>query len=227
MKTYLFVDTETTGLPLTWDAPYTDTYNWPRIIQFSFELCWDNGRTIKKVTSLVKPDHWSVPDKAYWLSKGKTEEEAEEKGKFWIEHGYTQKENYEKGRPMQDLLESFLLCYKDCDEIIAHNLGYDFPIIQCEMHRYGITLQQIKEKYPYNLRPEGFKPKKVCTKLLSEPICKLPGFKGKYKWPTLSEAHIFMFGEDFEGGHDAGADVAACKRVYQWIRNYEDALDIL
>ena len=29
---YLFIDTETTGLPLNWDAPHTQLHAWPRIV---------------------------------------------------------------------------------------------------------------------------------------------------------------------------------------------------
>ena len=36
--TYLFFDTETTGLPKNWKAPVTDTENWPRIVQIAWIL---------------------------------------------------------------------------------------------------------------------------------------------------------------------------------------------
>ena len=35
---YLIFDTETTGLPKRWDAPITDTDNWPRCIQIAWQL---------------------------------------------------------------------------------------------------------------------------------------------------------------------------------------------
>ena len=31
--TYLFFDTETTGLPANWQAPMSDLENWPRLVQ--------------------------------------------------------------------------------------------------------------------------------------------------------------------------------------------------
>ena len=33
---YLFIDTETTGLPKEYDAPYTDIDNWPRLVQLAW-----------------------------------------------------------------------------------------------------------------------------------------------------------------------------------------------
>ena len=35
---YLIFDTETTGLPKRFDAPITDTDNWPRCIQIAWQL---------------------------------------------------------------------------------------------------------------------------------------------------------------------------------------------
>jgi DNA polymerase III epsilon subunit-like protein len=49
-------------------------------------------------------------------------------------------------------------------------------------------------------------------------ICKLPGKYGDYKWPKLQESHLHFFGKEFEGAHDAMADVRACAAVY-WALN--------
>ncbi len=35
---YLIFDTETTGLPRRWDAPLTDSDNWPRAVQIAWQL---------------------------------------------------------------------------------------------------------------------------------------------------------------------------------------------
>ncbi len=40
-----------------------------------------------------------------------------------------------------------------------------------------------------------------------------------YKWPKLQETYKFLFGEEFEGAHDAMADVRACARIYFELRN--------
>ena len=41
---YIIFDTETTGLPQNWNAPITDTDNWPRCIQIAWQLHDENGR---------------------------------------------------------------------------------------------------------------------------------------------------------------------------------------
>ena len=40
---YIVVDTETTGLPKGWNAPITDTDNWPRMVQLAWIIYDENG----------------------------------------------------------------------------------------------------------------------------------------------------------------------------------------
>lgn len=207
MKRYLIVDTETTGLPLHYDAPFHDVNNWPRIIQLAWELCWENGDTIKKVCELVEPDGWRFPT-----------------GKFWIDNGFNEADCILNGKPMKDLLIDLCKAMNTADVMIAHNLSYDKPIIECEMFRYNVLPKQIAREHPFGLRPEGVKLQKECTKLLSTPILKLPGIYGQYSWPKLEVAYEYCFGKPFTDGHDAGADVQACKEIYLWIQSLNDIM---
>jgi DNA polymerase-3 subunit epsilon len=56
-----------------------------------------------------------------------------------------------------------------------------------------------------------------CTMHAMTPICRLPGRYGDYKWPKLQEAYRFAFGKEFDGAHNALADVRACKEIYFWL----------
>ena len=41
-------------------------------------------------------------------------------------------------------------------------------------------------------------------------LCEIPGGRGgKFKLPTLTELHTFLFGSAFEEAHNATADVGA------------------
>jgi hypothetical protein len=51
----------------------------------------------------------------------------------------------------------------------------------------------------------------------STDFCKIQGYYG-YKWPKLSELHIKLFGEDFDGAHDALADIEATARCFWEMR---------
>ena len=54
----------------------------------------------------------------------------------------------------------------------------------------------------------------TCTELTAE-LCKLPGGRGgKFKLPTLTELHEFLFQSSFEEAHNATADVEATARCF-------------
>jgi hypothetical protein len=123
MRKLLIVDTETRGLPLDYNASFQDVGNWPRIIELAWELCWENGETIRKRNDLVKPEGWRIPEKQFFLDKGCTEEVAIEKSKFWTEHGFSQAESEAKGIPMPELLTELALAMNEADVLICHNLS--------------------------------------------------------------------------------------------------------
>lgn len=215
MKKYLIVDVESTGLPVSYDAPFTDTDNWPRIIELSWELCWENGETIEKACDLIYPDGtWRFPT-----------------DKFWQDNGFTEDESLLNGILITDALLKLGIAMNCADVLIAHNITYDKPIIECEFYRAGMYPKAIRRQLIENniklkvpLRPEDKKLEKECTKLLSTPIVKLPGIYGNYSWPKLEVAYEFAFGEKMEGAHHASSDVEATKRLYLWLKDLENVL---
>ena len=48
---FLIFDTETTGLPKKWNAPISDSANWPRCIQLAWQLHDNNGKLINNNSS--------------------------------------------------------------------------------------------------------------------------------------------------------------------------------
>src|SRR5690554_8129832 len=58
---YLIFDTETTGLPKRWDAPVSDSDNWPRCIQIAWQLHDEMGKLVKHRDYLIKPDGFNIP----------------------------------------------------------------------------------------------------------------------------------------------------------------------
>jgi len=183
MKKYLVFDCETNGLPVTFLTRMSDTSNWPRITQLAWELCWEDGTTIQQMCEIIQPDNWVVP---------KTE--------FFIKQGISTELCLDEGVPMSSMLPYFIEDLHQADLLIAHNMSFDLPVINCEMFRYKI--------YPEKKTP------KFCTKLATTPVCKLASFHlGKYKWPSLEEAYQYFFGKMPEGAHRADFDVWACKMV--------------
>ena len=58
---YLIFDTETTGLPRNYNAPITDTDNWPRAVQIAWQLHDDMGELIEHHDYLIRPDGFDIP----------------------------------------------------------------------------------------------------------------------------------------------------------------------
>ena len=54
----------------------------------------------------------------------------------------------------------------------------------------------------------------TCTEITAQ-LCQLPGGRGgKFKLPTLSELHTFLFNHPFSEAHNATADVEATTRCF-------------
>ena len=45
---FTFFDTETTGLPKNFNAPLSDSENWPRMVQIAWQVHDDDGNLINK-----------------------------------------------------------------------------------------------------------------------------------------------------------------------------------
>ncbi|MBL4662803.1 MAG: 3'-5' exonuclease, partial [Flavobacteriaceae bacterium] len=58
---YLIFDTETTGLPKRYNAPVSDTDNWPRCIQIAWQLHDDMGTVVEHADFLIQPDGFDIP----------------------------------------------------------------------------------------------------------------------------------------------------------------------
>ena len=120
-------------------------------------------------------------------------------------HGITMEIAKEKGVSISTVLDLIYDDISSADTVVAHNMSYDKNILGAEFLRAGMNnILQYKTKF--------------CTMLNTTKLCKIPGKYG-YKWPTLSELHIFLFGNDFEGAHDALNDVLACAACYFELKN--------
>ena len=61
---YLFIDTETTGLPLNWDAPHTQLHAWPRIVSISWATYASPSAEPAYKYHVIRPDGFKIPPDA-------------------------------------------------------------------------------------------------------------------------------------------------------------------
>ncbi|WP_318309318.1 DNA polymerase III subunit alpha [Flagellimonas crocea] len=182
---YLIFDTETTGLPKRWDAPITDTDNWPRCVQIAWQLHDELGNLIEHQDFLVKPEGFNIPYEAEQI------------------HGISTALAEEKGVPLSEVLEAFNKALLQTKFVVGQNVGFDINIMGCEFHREEV-------QSPLTELPVL----DTCTEHTAE-LCKIPGGRGgKFKLPTLTELHEFLFGEPFAEAHNATADVEATTRCF-------------
>jgi DNA polymerase-3 subunit alpha len=182
---YLIFDTETTGLPKRWDAPLTDSENWPRCIQIAWQVHDDMGNLIESQDYLVKPEGFNIPYDAEKV------------------HGISTELAAEKGIPLAEMLAKFQEALKKTKFVVGQNVGFDLNIMGAEFHREAMenTLQQLPIL-------------DTCTEITAQ-MCKIPGGRGgKFKLPTLTELHEFLFNEPFMEAHNATADVEATTRCF-------------
>jgi len=182
---YLIFDTETTGLPKRWDAPVTDTDNWPRCIQIAWQLHDELGNLVEHKDMLVRPDGFNIPYEAEQI------------------HGISTALAKQDGVALSEVLELFNNALAQTKFVVGQNVDFDINIMGCEFHRLGVE---------NNLT--SLPVLDTCTEATAE-LCKIPGARGgKFKLPTLTELHEFLFGEPFAEAHNATADVEAATRCF-------------
>ena len=182
---YLIFDTETTGLPKSWNAPITDIDNWPRCVQIAWQLHDEMGDLIEHNDFLIQPDGYNIPYDAERI------------------HGISTELAQEQGISLDKSLELFNEALSKTKFIVGQNLNFDLNIMGCEFHRLGV--KSILSSLPIL---------DTCTEKTAL-MCQLPGGRyGKFKLPTLTELYNHLFGVGFDEAHNATADVEATTRCF-------------
>jgi DNA polymerase-3 subunit alpha len=182
---YLIFDTETTGLPKRWDAPITDTANWPRCIQIAWQLHDDMGKLIEHQDYLVKPEGFNIPYDAERI------------------HGISTELAQAEGVSLAEVLEKFNVALGKAKFIVGQNLGFDVNIMGCEFHRLAVESPMATMLVL-----------DTCTEITAS-LLQLPGGRGgRFKLPTLTELHQYLFNRSFGEAHNATADVEATTRCF-------------
>lgn len=206
MKVLVF-DTETTGLPVSYNPPLTDLSKWPHIVQLSFIVFDTLNKDVLEYTDHIIKLHKDVlitPESV-------------------AIHKITMEESQRDGIPIQVALQEFTNACNGIDLIIGHNIQFDKNLITVEFQRNNMKNCLYKDGRPLN---------EFCTMKKTVDLCKLP-FVNKnntvmlhYKWPTLAELHYHLFNSKPTGTHNAIADVMICLRCYVYLQHkYDIAFD--
>lgn len=181
---YIIFDTETTGLPINFNAPVSDSNNWPRMVQLAWQIHDINGNLLEVKNFIIKPENYEIP---YDVVKV---------------HGITTERAEKQGVELIIVLEEFAKSAIECKFLVGHNVSFDNNIIGAEFYRKGIT-------NPLSEMP-SLDTKDLSTNFCALP----GGRGGKFKWPKLEELHKKLFGNVFDAAHNAAADVEATARCF-------------
>jgi len=84
---YLFLDTETTGLPRSWNAPIEFVANWPRVVEIAWLTFDENGKEKDKKSFIIKPDGFKIPDEAAMIHGITTDLQCSQ-GRIFMKFGF-------------------------------------------------------------------------------------------------------------------------------------------
>ncbi|WP_185851350.1 DNA polymerase III subunit alpha [Blattabacterium cuenoti] len=182
---YLIVDTETTGLPTSYNVPVTNIDHWPRVVQIAWQ-CHDSlGKFIEFKNFIIKPDHYDIPFNSFKI------------------HGITNDKAEKYGKDLSFVLEEFKKSLEKSQCLIGHNLEFDIKVISCEFFRKKKEINLNKKKF--------LDTKEVSVSYCKLPV----GIsKKRFKWPTLNELYHKLFGVNFSNIHNAANDVKATARCF-------------
>ena len=120
---FLIYDTETTGLPNNYNAPVSDSNNWPRMVQISWQLHDDTGELIEVKNYIIKPEGYEIP---YAVVKV---------------HGITTERAEKQGADLDFVLNEFNRVLKQTTFVVGHNIEFDNNIIGAEFYRKNIETE--------------------------------------------------------------------------------------
>ncbi len=182
---YIIFDTETTGLPKNFKAPITDTDNWPRCIQIAWQLHDEWGTLIESKDYLVKPEGFNIPYDAEQI------------------HGISTELAEEQGVDLKFVLDEFNVALGKAKFVVGQNVSFDNNVMGCEYHRFSVDTELNNMKVLDTMSES------------TANLCQIKGGRaGKFKFPSLTELHVHLFGEGFGEAHNATADVEATTRCF-------------
>ncbi len=183
---YLFFDVETTGLPINRFAEPEDFNNWPYAVEIAWLLVDDEGLQVSGSKYILK-QNINIPAASIAI------------------HGINNSRMKAEGVNPSEVYSEFIEAVNNTEYIVAHNIEFDLPILECELLRNGF--QKIL-----------FSKKQICTMQEGKEFCNLHSSAGQLKNPKLTE----LFGKlyfnnpfiNITGIHSALADTLLCYRCF-------------
>jgi DNA polymerase-3 subunit epsilon len=181
----LFFATEATGKA---DVTADDAAaHQPHLVELG-ALLVDGHRELARLSMIVKPYGWTIPGEAADVQ------------------GITQGGAEIEGLPIARVCNAFRALVFCAHEVIAHDMDTHARMMRIACYR------ALGAKTPFAGRAL------ICTMHLAAPLCGIPtqefGY-GKWKLPSLAEAHAHFCNRSYDRLHGALSDAMACRRVFE------------
>ena len=188
-----FIDTETTGLPINDNLPYTELDNWPHLVQVALIIEDDNYGILAKRNMILKPDGYSIPESSARI------------------HGISNAQAIKVGEDRKHVIGFLDQVLSNSNIVIGHNVSFDLNVVKAEIIRAKGIENALLTTKNHNV---------VDTMKMGMNICKIPNLSfhtrmsQPYKYPKLDELYYKLFNKHFNNQHDAMADVQAAYDCY-------------
>lgn len=184
MSNTLFIDTETTGLPITrkFNDYYPPENNYyyenSRLIEIAYIIYDENKNIVKEVNNLIKPDNFIITNQYI--------------------HGISNDNALENGKDISEVLDELNNDLNNIDIIVAHNINFDINIILSECYR----------KNKIELIDKLKSIEKECTMEIGKHYMKT------YRSPKLVILYEHLFHKSVDQIHRALSDTQICAECY-------------
>lgn len=117
----LFIDTETTGIPKDWDAPYSDDDSWPCSVQVAWAIYTKDGRKVKAANFYVRDDDFAITPASIKI------------------HGITHDFLQEHGVQREEVLTHLAADLNEYQPlVVAHFMQLDYHMVGVCFYRAGL-----------------------------------------------------------------------------------------
>lgn len=181
---FLIYDVTPYTKPNNYDAPFSDTFAWPRMVHISWILLGKDLKPIEDYDCIIKPEGYDINDAM--LKRTRLQEE----------------EITKRGEDLETVLKHFTQSVEKAEYLIAHNIDVDEKVLAAEYMR--------KNMHPPYFNVERISLMHEATWFCKIPSKRGDG----YKWPTLVELYAILFNQKYSPGGNARADVIASARSF-------------
>jgi hypothetical protein len=125
---YLIYDCGAIAKPLDYKAPFSETFQWPRLIHLSWILLGEDFKPIEDFDCIINPEGYKVT-KAI-LNRAKIDEEDIKR----------------KGSPAEVVLKQFNESVEKCQYIFSHNLNFNENVLAAEYIRNTLDINMFQKE---------------------------------------------------------------------------------